>query len=90
MALIHTITTPQGVEATYHKIIKIEISAIEEAVTIVVAIYATATARDNGSSPLWHEYIRVPFADMALDPRVPFYQMAASYVNSYLNGATDG
>ena len=87
MALIQTITTPQGVDASYHKILKIEISAVEEAVTIVVAIFASAEARESGRQVLWHEYIRVPFSDMSMDPRVPFYQIAASYANSYLSGA---
>ena len=89
MALETTYVTPQGVTALYHKILKIEISAIENAVTIVVALYPSAEVRDSGAQPLWHEYIRIPFEEMATDPRVPYYELVATHVGSYLNGAQE-
>jgi len=89
MALTTTFVTPQGVTALYHKILKIEISAIENAVTIVVALYPSEEVRDSGAQPLWHEYVRLPFDELESDPRIPFYELAASHVNSYLNGAKE-
>jgi len=89
MALTTKFTTPQGVDALYHKILKIEISAIDNAVTLIVALYPTAAIRDSGASPLWHEYVRIPFDELPSDPRIPFYDLATSHALSYLNGAKE-
>jgi len=90
MALLKEFTTPQGVTATYHKLLKVEISVAEQCVTLVIALYPSAEVRDSGAQALWHEYVRVPFEDFVVDPRQPFYELAATYVNSYLKGAEGG
>lgn len=87
MALIKSVQTPHGIEASYHKIVKIEYLINESLLVIVVAIYASEAARDAGSAVLWHEYVRIPFEQMAMDPRLNFYQVLAGWTESYLHGA---
>lgn len=87
MALIKTVQTPHGIEASYHKIIKVEYLIQEATLVIVVAVYVSEAAREAGSSPLWHEYVRIPFEHMDLDPRVNFYAALSAYTNSYLKDA---
>ena len=90
MAIIKPFETPQGVVATYHKIIKAEINVSSQTVEIVVAIYASPEARDAGRGVLWHEYPRIPFASLTQDPRDLLYPMLAAFGDSYLRGgATD-
>lgn len=87
MALIKAVQTPHGIEASYHKIVKIEYLIAEAQMVIMVAIYATEVARDCNATPLWHEYVRIPFEHMSSDPRKSFYEVLAGYANSYLYGA---
>lgn len=90
MALIKALITPQGVVAQYHKLLKVEVNTTSQIVESVFAIYATAEARDSGKSPLWHEYVRIPFTDFKQDPRSFFYDLVASYrEGSLVGGATD-
>ena len=84
MAIIKDFVTPQGIVAKYHKIIKAEIQVNEQTVEIMVAVYATAEARDAGRSVLWHEYVRIPFAALTQDPRDLLYPLLAYYNSSYL------
>ena len=90
MAIIKTYETPQGVNATYHKVVKGEISVATSSIEITVAIFASVEARDSGKNVLWHEYVRLPFERLANDPRNMLYQMLAAFEGSYLqNGASD-
>lgn len=86
MAIIKPFTTPHGVIATYHKILKAEIDINQAAINVVTAIYASAGARDAGGVPLWHEYASVPFSALTQDPRDLLYPMMAAYHASYLRG----
>ena len=86
MAIIKSFETPQGVNATYHKILKAEISMLSQHVEIVVAVYASAEARDAGKGVLWHEYPRIPFTSLTQDPRDLLYPMLSAYSLSYLRG----
>lgn len=87
MALIKTVETPHGIEASYHKIIKIEYDINNRMLVIIVAMYASEAARNAGRDVIWHEYVKVPFDHMTEDPRVVFYNILAGYGDSYLNGA---
>lgn len=84
MAIIKDFETPQGVSAAYHKIIKAEILPNELVIRVVVAVYASAAARDAGKSVLWHEYVDIPFSALTQDPRDLLYPMVAAYGSSYL------
>lgn len=84
MALIKPYATPQGVTATYHKLLKVEINSLQEVVQLVVAIYASEEARDNNMQPIWHEYVTVPFNRLSFDPREVFYPILQEYSTSYL------
>lgn len=87
MALTKTVKTPQGVNADYHKIIKIEYSVVDSTMLVVLAIYASAEARDEGAVPLWHEYINVPFEKLDADPRESIYEFLSAYEGSWMHGA---
>jgi hypothetical protein len=86
MAIIKEFETPQGVEATYHKLLKAEIDAVHETVTITVAIFASPEARASGKNVLWHEYQSIPFTALTQDPRDLLYPMLAYYGASFLRG----
>lgn len=86
MAIIKTSVTPQGVSATYHKLVKIEISSSDNIATCVVAIFTSAEARETGCTPLWHEYVTIPLGRFSTDPREIFYPLLAEYESSYLVG----
>jgi len=87
MALIKDYPTQFGVNATYHKITKIEFLINRLTINVMVAIYATQTAYTEGNQPIWHDYIEIPFAQFKSDPRQAFYPLLEIYVNSYLVGA---
>jgi len=90
MAIIKTFSTPQGVPANYHKLIKAEFNINNMMLELVVAIYVSKEARDAFASPLWHEYINIPFSDLVDDPRTGLYSLLTNYNVSYLrNGAPD-
>lgn len=90
MAIIKTFETPQGIPATYHKIVKAEIEVGRQEVVIKTAVYFSAEARTSGKSPLWHEYVSIPFDSISGDFRSSLYEMLGNYYNSYLkNGAAD-
>jgi hypothetical protein len=87
MALIKPFATPQGVTATYHKLLNVEVDSLQEVVQLVVAIYNSQEARDTNMQPLWHEYVRVPFNRLSFDPREIFYPLLQDYDFSYLVNA---
>lgn len=84
MALLKSHLTPQGVDATYHKIAKVEISSDSSLVTIVVAIYNSETSKVLGYAPVWYEYINIPFSDFTVDPRNAFYNVLSKSNKSFL------
>lgn len=88
MALAKTVTTPHQIEASYHKLVKVEYSMQDLCMVLIVAIYASEAARDADAPPLWHEYVKIPFEVMSEDPRTSFYQILTEYYGSYLVGAT--
>lgn len=90
MAIIKTFETPQGISATYHRIVKAEIEVNHNAVVLQTAVYLSAEARDLGKSPVWNEYTTIPFDAMDGDFRKSFYELLTNYYGSYLkNGASD-
>lgn len=86
MAIIKPFETPQGVIATYHKVLKAEISVASMSVECTVAVYASPEKRDLGSTVLWHEYISIPFSALNQDPRDLLYSILESFNGSYLFG----
>jgi hypothetical protein len=90
MAIIKPFETPQGVSATYHKILKAEILTASATIEITIAVYASHEARATGKSVLWHEYQRIPFEVLTRDPRDLLYPLLAAFGDSYLfGGAAD-
>lgn len=86
MALIQPFTTPHGAPAEYHRLIKAEYDCTAETVTMTFQVYVSAEAREAGKSPLWHEYVVIPFADLPQDPRQALYPQAR-YDAGYLRDA---
>jgi len=64
MALDKTFLTPQGVPVQYSRLLKMEVSAEEKAITYVIGMWVSKEAREAGYKPVWHEYIRVPFEEV--------------------------
>lgn len=86
MAIIKPIETPHGIIATYHKLLKAEVDAQAQTIMLVVAMYASAEARDAGRNVLWHEYQAIPFSALTQDPRGLLYPLLAAYGDSFLLG----
>ena len=84
MAIIKTVPTPFGVDAQYNRILKAEINAATQIVEVLVAIYASAAARDAGAPAMWNEYVRIPFSAFTNDPRNLLYPLLSMYGESYL------
>ena len=90
MAIIKDFSTPQGVAATYHKLIKVEMNASTGVAELMLAIFSSSEAAAAGASPLWHEYVRIPIADFDENPFAAFYPMLTTHPGSYLvEGAND-
>ncbi len=79
MAIIKDRPTQFGINAQYHRIDKVEISAYSQEVVLCVATYPSAEARQNGGQPLSIERMVVPFWRMVEDPRATFYKLLADY-----------
>ena len=86
MAILKEFTTPQGVTATYHRLVKVEVSVGTGMLEMVTALFPSAEAADAGNQPVWHEYVRVPLGDFAEDPRRLFYRLLTDVDTSYLAG----
>lgn len=89
MAIVKEYTTPQGIDANYHRIIRIEISSVTGKLDMVVGIYASKEKAQSGCQPIWHEYVSIPINELSSDPRSAFYPLLTQYPHSYLNGGTD-
>jgi len=89
MALIKQVDTNYGIQASYHRLRKVELDADREELTITTAIYISEQAKQAGAAPLWHEYTVIPFSELAWDPRQAFYPLLRDYIQSYVKGATD-
>lgn len=88
MALIKPYDTPQGVTATYHRIVRVEYTAADNTTVVALAIFATPEAREENKQPLWHEYVTIPGVSLPEDLRALLYPILASQGGSYLEGAT--
>lgn len=89
MAVIKEYPTPHGITATYHKIVKFEYAISTGLLEVVVAIYASAAARDAGGKPLWHEYVRIAGSDFVHNPLDLIYPLLMSSRHSYVSGGDD-
>lgn len=90
MAIIKNYQTPYGVQAVYHRLVKTEIFSDDQYMMLMFAIYYTKEARDNNLTPIWHEYVKIPFEVFTTDPRQILYNIAQNYENCYAyGGATD-
>lgn len=88
MAIVKDFTTPQGISANYHKLVKLEMSAYTGTVEMMLAIYANAEAAADGAAPLWHEYVRVPIEQFEQNPFAAFYPIVTTHPGSYLVGGS--
>lgn len=86
MAIIKTTTTPHGIQADYFKLIGVNINVVGDLVSMHFAIYASAEARDNGSIPLWNEYVNYKLSELNPNPLEVFYSLAAQ--SELLQGGT--
>lgn len=86
MAIIKQISTPFGVPAEYHRLIRAEVICDERAVVLQVAAYASEAARRAGAQPLRIDQVRVPLGQFVLDPREPFYRVLTDWPLSFLHG----
>lgn len=89
MAVIKDFTTPQGIAATYHKLIRVEINASNGIAELMLAVFANAEAAASGSSALWHEYVRIPVDQFKQNPFSAFYPMVTQHPGSYLLGGAN-
>lgn len=90
MAISKSYETPQGVPASYHRLVKVEVSEATGKVELTVAIHQSSETASAGGSPLWHEYVHIPLTDFDTDPFAVFYPALTSYAGSYLlGGASD-
>lgn len=90
MAIQKQFTTPQGIIATYHRLVKVELSANTGWVELLFAVFANAEVAQLGAAPLWHESVRVQIKDFASNPIAAFYPVAMAQPDSYLrNGVGD-
>lgn len=88
MAIIKDFQTNFGIVANYHRLLKVEVLSSSKEVQMTVGVYVSEQARDQGGSPLWHEYVIVPFDRLSFDPRDIFYPLLQDYNLSYLQGGT--
>ena len=86
MAIIKQISTPFGVPAEYHRLIRAEVISDERAVVLQVAAYASEEARRAGAQPLRIDQVPVPIGQFVLDPREPFYRVLTDWPLSFLHG----
>jgi len=86
MAITKDFQTQFGVTSNYHRLLKVEIRSEEKVIEMVVGVYVSESARDEGGAPIWHEYVRIPFEQLNFDPRDIFYPLLQQYNMSYLQG----
>lgn len=89
MAVNKQYTTVHGVNASFHKIQKVELLVDENRVDILFAIYLNQAAIDMGRVPLYYRSVSIPLDSFEKDPRSIFYNAAKRYNNSYLVGCLD-
>ena len=85
MAVLQSLPTPSCASAGYHRIVHVEIKAREQVLVLMVAMYVNQAARD-ADRPLWHEYVTVPFAQLAVHPLAPLYQLLTTVPGSPFQG----
>jgi len=86
MAVIKDRPTQFGVNASYHRIEKVELNTYTNECIVHLATYASEEARRAGSQPLSVDRIIVPFWRLADDPRVPFYRLLEQFDGSPVFG----
>lgn len=86
MAVIKDRPTQFGINASYHRIEKVELNTYSNECILYLATYATEEARRAGSQPLSVDRVIVPFWRLADDPRVPFYRLLEQFDGSPVFG----
>lgn len=86
MAIIKDVLTNFGITCNYNRIRSVSIDADTEVITITVQVYLSKESRDEGSKPLWNEYVYIPFSDIEGDPRDLYYNLMMDNFPCYLNG----
>lgn len=86
MAVIKDRPTQFGVNASYHRIEKVELNTYSNECHVHLATYATEEARRAGNQPLSVDKVVVPFWRLVDDPRVPFYRLLEQFDGSPVFG----
>lgn len=86
MAVIKDRPTQFGVNASYHRIEKVELNTYSNECIVHLATYASEEARRAGSQPLSVDRVVIPFWRLADDPRVPFYRLLEQFDGSPVFG----
>ncbi|CAO3363874.1 hypothetical protein [Azospirillum palustre] len=66
MALERAVSTPYGIDATYHRIIGLQLHFAERCADVTLASYLTTAARQTDHQPLGVIQTRIDFSEMAL------------------------
>lgn len=88
MAIIKTFSTPYGIDANYHKLLKVSMDSQNSRVEIDVAVYHSQEARTTNKQPLLVKTVVIPFWRFKSDPRQAFYRVLELAPDSYLEGGT--
>lgn len=86
MAIIKTFNTPYGVEANYHRLLRVSVDSQYRQVELEVAVYHTEEARTTNKEPLLIKRVAIPFWKFKSDPRQAFYKILELAPDSYLDG----
>lgn len=89
MAIIKTFDTSFGISCNYHRIRSVNFDCDTKVITITTQIFLSKESRDSGATPLWHEYVNIPFEDLTEDPRDTLYKLLENYSGSYLEGGIE-
>jgi hypothetical protein len=89
MAIQKQYTTPQGVVTNYHEIVRVEVSAVAECVSVYVNCNSSQTAAQSGSSPVWQECVVLTFNQFATGLLGQYYDAIITEQSSVFDGATD-
>jgi len=88
MAIIKTFSTPYGIDANYHKLLKVSVDSLYRQVELDVAVYHSEEARTTNKEPLFVKRVTIPFWKFKSDPRQAFYKVLELAPDSFLENGT--
>lgn len=75
MAIIKNTLTKHGIQAEYWKLMSANIDGAKNLVTLNLALYASADARDAGAIPLWNEQVHFKLSELSVNPLSVLYPL---------------